>query len=545
VGLLVTNDLVTAGNSAPTWTDTPSPTFEAGVGGTYDLQNNVFDQDGDTITFALNGSSAALPTGVTLASNGTITATTSIAEAVTTGIIVDADDGTASVVPSASFSITGNASTVAYLSVIPGVYSYGCDATFGRGNHTVYHVTSLSDSGAGTLREACGQNGDKVIVFDTSGMIELDSDIRFGSGACRVAGETAPAPGIWIWGACLNPKNDSEILITHITSSVADDPGAGVRVGDEDSIRCESDLSNLVIHKCTFLWGLDETASIWLWGAATQNNLTFSQCIISEAMHKTAIVPTRSGKGLIIGNAQDADNKPTNVSVIKCLFSSQTERNPLSVGAYIANNLVYNISYQQMQIRSRSYVNNSGVAAKEDATIVGNVFKEGPKTNTARVPIDLTALLGTSEIFVDDNLCDWITIIDNYDDLVVGTVGTVVADCKAVSAPFTPTGYVPLAGSATEAYVLANVGARPAARDAANTARLITEATNGVAGGFKDAVIGVSGGADGATAVVGGKPTVAVNTSPLFTVPASPNVDSGNGYTNLEVSLQAAAAALE
>jgi len=91
-------------NDPPEWTATPTPNaWQAGVGGTYDLRNDVVDPEGDTMTFVL--SVGAWPTGVSLNSNGVITATSSVAEGTTAGLTITADDGTNSPVSSSSFSI--------------------------------------------------------------------------------------------------------------------------------------------------------------------------------------------------------------------------------------------------------------------------------------------------------------------------------------------------------------------------------------------------------------------------------------------------------
>ena len=107
MGLIASTVPIVPPNHAPTWPTTPAiNTWQAGVGGTYDASVHANDSDGDALTFAWDATSTALPTGVTIASNGTLTATSSLAAGTTTNVRVTADDGTASPVASPNFSIT-------------------------------------------------------------------------------------------------------------------------------------------------------------------------------------------------------------------------------------------------------------------------------------------------------------------------------------------------------------------------------------------------------------------------------------------------------
>lgn len=66
-----------------------------------------------------------------------------------------------------------------------------------------YHVTSLANAGAGTLREALSQ-GDRTVVFDVGGTIPLTADLDVKGANVVIAGETAPAPGITLTGMGIN-----------------------------------------------------------------------------------------------------------------------------------------------------------------------------------------------------------------------------------------------------------------------------------------------------------------------------------------------------
>src|SRR5437870_12181762 len=66
---------------------------------------------------------------------------------------------------------------------------YGAIATGGRGG-TIYHVTNLNDSGAGSFRDAVSAST-RIIVFDVGGVINLSSTVSAKSNL-TIAGHTAP-----------------------------------------------------------------------------------------------------------------------------------------------------------------------------------------------------------------------------------------------------------------------------------------------------------------------------------------------------------------
>jgi subtilase family serine protease len=68
-------------------------------------------------------------------------------------------------------------------------------STPGGSNGAVYHVTTLDDSGPGSLRDAVSE-GDRLVVFDVAGDIVLTDHIYVRGAFVTIDATTAPAPGI-------------------------------------------------------------------------------------------------------------------------------------------------------------------------------------------------------------------------------------------------------------------------------------------------------------------------------------------------------------
>ena len=65
------------------------------------------------------------------------------------------------------------------------------------GGYETYHVTSLANSGSGTLRDAVSQ-GARYIVFDVAGTITLTGSLYINDSYITIDGSSAPSPGITI-----------------------------------------------------------------------------------------------------------------------------------------------------------------------------------------------------------------------------------------------------------------------------------------------------------------------------------------------------------
>ncbi|MES2697658.1 MAG: hypothetical protein V4773_29605, partial [Verrucomicrobiota bacterium] len=174
--------------------------------------------------------------------------------------------------------------------LLPGVYGYGADrainpAGFGSGS-TIIEVTNLTDGPnpgpAGSLRAALLTSGSRIIVFRTSGVINLQSAINVSAGNVTIAGQTAPSPGIAIHSAGLN-FTGSNVLMQHMRIRPGD-AWTSVSTTTRDCVafaNSSSVISNAVFDHCTFGWSLDEVASTWY----SWDNVTFNKCIFAEPLH--------------------------------------------------------------------------------------------------------------------------------------------------------------------------------------------------------------------------------------------------------------------
>ena len=95
----------------------------------------------------------------------------------------------------------------------PGAEGFGRFASGGRGGE-FYHVTTLADSGAGSLRDAVSR-GPRIVVFDVSGYIALQSILRVTSNL-TIAGQTAPGDGIATRNYEVSFTDASNVVVRYI-----------------------------------------------------------------------------------------------------------------------------------------------------------------------------------------------------------------------------------------------------------------------------------------------------------------------------------------
>ena len=140
----------------------------------------------------------------------------------------------------------------------------------------MYHVTNLSgskDVEGSLLYGLVTLEGPRYIVFDVSGIIELDFNSYFTKPYATIAGQTAPGKGICIKASNINIGSD--VVCRHIRFK----RGLGVYGENTGNAMGMSGADHAIVDHCTAAWGTDETVS-----GRGALNISFQYSIISEAL---------------------------------------------------------------------------------------------------------------------------------------------------------------------------------------------------------------------------------------------------------------------
>ncbi len=239
-----------------------------------------------------------------------------------------------------------------------GMYSFG-----GRGGKVIT-VTSLADSGPGTLREACETGGARIIVFNVAGIIHLGSPLIIRAPYVTIAGQTAPGDGVCVAGETVW-INTHDVVIRHMRFRRGE-----TNVGRRDDAIGGNPVGNIMLDHISASWGLDENMSIYRHmydeGIGKKAlklptvNITIQNSIFSEALDtwNHAFGSTLGGE---------------NCSFMRNLWANNSGRNP-SIGWNGTFNFVNNVIFNWVH---RS-IDGGDYTARYN--IINNYFKPGPAT---------------------------------------------------------------------------------------------------------------------------------------------------------------------
>lgn len=229
----------------------------------------------------------------------------------------------------------------------PGALGFGSIATGGR-NGTVYHVTTLADSGAGSFRDAVSSSG-RTIVFDVGGYISLNSAVSAKSNL-TIAGQTAPGGGIGFEGGEISFAGQANIIMRHVRIR----PGSDTSSTGDDALSLYQ-AKNAILDHCSFEFapwnnidGVGDSTHVI-------TNITFQSCIIANPTYQQFGCHSESVGGTW--------------SWFYNVFANSHNRDPLAkVNTVFINNAEYNCS--------AGYTTHTSTHFKHD--IVNNYFVAGP-----------------------------------------------------------------------------------------------------------------------------------------------------------------------
>lgn len=162
----------------------------------------------------------------------------------------------------------------------PSAEGFGKYTSGGRGGEVV-KVTSLADDGSeGTLRWAFNQHKGKpiTIIFEVSGDIALNSELRVNRADWTLAGQSAPGEGIVITRNKVNLGGSSNFIIRNLRFRIGQRNVAG-NIQAENALGAEN-CANFIIDHCSFGWSVEENMN-----TADSHFLTVQYCIVHEGLY--------------------------------------------------------------------------------------------------------------------------------------------------------------------------------------------------------------------------------------------------------------------
>ena len=307
--------------------------------------------------------------------------------------------------------------------------------------YAVLKVTSLADSGAGTLRACVTQPFPRVCVFEISGRIKLSSDLVVTEPDLIVVGQTAPSPGILITNGGFNIQNH-DVRIEHLAIRPGDEA-----VGTDPSVRRaitvqSGPADNIRLKNLSLSWGVDSNVTT----LGTVDNVTIQDSIIAEALWHSIHPLGARGNGAFVGEGAEG------IVFYGDLLAANNDRNvrwKYNTQGEMINNVIFGWGgTSSWNTTNISDLDNFDIPTYLD--VIGNVYIPGSQGLSSAYAVYSGNTPSNSRVYISDTIAPQLTNIESK--------------YRSLTRLFA--GPTPIASSNTYASVLAKAGSRPWDRNA-------------------------------------------------------------------------------
>jgi autotransporter-associated beta strand protein len=239
----------------------------------------------------------------------------------------------------------------------PGAQGFGDQTSGARAAPSIYVVTNLNDSGAGSFRDAVSASN-RIIVFAVSGYVDLQSAVS-AKGNLTILGQTAPGQGFGTMGAEVSFTNSSNDILQYFkTREGSIDPNF------KDSLNLGNSTNMMLDHMSIEFAQYDNVDDVYskTGGSGVYENIatTFQNSIIGDP---------------IPGQQFNVHQEGSSVTYLNNIWANSHNRSALAKGdTQFVNNVVYDYA-------AGYTTGNSSGTYKYD--LINNYFIAGPSTTSA------------------------------------------------------------------------------------------------------------------------------------------------------------------
>jgi hypothetical protein len=317
-----------------------------------------------------------------------------------------------------------------YRSIITGLAGWGFNQPGGSGRHLSTPATNVcivntrsNDRTLGTqvqtspsvyrcsLPFALRMNAPRYIVFEVSGVCDLQRTEGAPYRWMTYAGQTAPSPGFFIKNGSIYAYGGDQIF-WHMANYNGDEASGQGSDARRNLSMGAAGTSNYVAAWCSGFWSSDQAFDCSVGGS----NFSIIHCFLGEGLCDSIHPKGPHGYGMLI------EAGVTNVTIARNAMAHFIERMPLSRAAncFIGNNLIYNSKGQNISMPSLSPTGKGGYGTNpqnyqgvvSNTNFEGNLLIKGPNFSSQyggtkqmflQGATSTFALLAGSKLYLADN----------------------------------------------------------------------------------------------------------------------------------------------